>query len=108
LRRQGTRGLDAFTTAGHAGDCGRNQSAQFRCLLWHFRPRRAIESSVECLARSSHEERSAMLNRIVGLGTLFAIAFVVMLAIVFKDMFVWVLNNREKIWQGSLFDLSAN
>jgi hypothetical protein len=44
------------------------------------------------------EERSAMLNRIVAVGTLFVIAFVVMFAIVFKGMFIWMWNNPDKIW----------
>jgi hypothetical protein len=44
------------------------------------------------------EERSAMLNRIVGIGTLFVIAFVLMFGIVFKGMFIWMWNNPEKIW----------
>ena len=39
-----------------------------------------------------------MLNRIVAVGTVFVIAFVVMFGIVFKDMFVWMWNNPEKIW----------
>jgi hypothetical protein len=39
-----------------------------------------------------------MLNRIIGIATLFAVAFVLMFGIVFKDMFVWMWNNAEKIW----------
>jgi hypothetical protein len=31
-----------------------------------------------------------MLNRIVAVGTLFGI--------VFKDMFIWMWNNPDKIW----------
>jgi hypothetical protein len=44
------------------------------------------------------EERSAMMNRIVAVGTLFVIAFVIMFGVVFKDMFVWMLNNPDEIW----------
>jgi hypothetical protein len=39
-----------------------------------------------------------MLNRIVAVGTLFVIAFVIMFGVVFKDMFVWMWNNPDKIW----------
>jgi hypothetical protein len=49
-----------------------------------------------------------MMDKIIGIGILYVIAVVIMFVVVFEDMFVWVLNNREKIWQGSLFDLSAN
>ena len=49
-----------------------------------------------------------MLNRIVGLGTLFVIAFILMFGIVFKDMSIWMLNNPDKLWYESHFDLSAN
>jgi hypothetical protein len=44
------------------------------------------------------EERSAMMNRIVAVGTLFVIAFVIMFGVVFTDMFVWMLNNPDEIW----------
>jgi len=39
-----------------------------------------------------------MLNRIVGAGTLFVIAFVLMFGIVFKVMLLWMWNNPDKIW----------
>jgi hypothetical protein len=39
-----------------------------------------------------------MMNRILGLATLFVIAFGVMFGVVFKDMFVWMWNNPEKLW----------
>jgi hypothetical protein len=39
-----------------------------------------------------------MLKRIIGVGTLFAIAFAIMFGIVFEDMFVWMWNNPDKIW----------
>ena len=39
-----------------------------------------------------------MLNRIVAVGTLFVIAFVLMFGVVFKGMFIWMLNNPENIW----------
>ncbi len=39
-----------------------------------------------------------MLNRIVGIGTLFVIAFVIMFGVVFKDMLAWMWNNPDKIW----------
>jgi hypothetical protein len=58
----------------------------------------AITSPAEILAPVPREERSAMMNRIVGIGTLFVIAFVIMFGVVFKDMFVWMWNNPDKIW----------
>ena len=43
-----------------------------------------------------------MMNRTVAVGTLFVIAFVIMFSVVFKGMFIWMLNNPEKILVGVL------
>ena len=43
-------------------------------------------------------DRSTMLNRIVAFGTLFVIAFALMFGVVFRDMFVWMYNNPDKVW----------
>jgi len=39
-----------------------------------------------------------MMNRIVGVATLLVIAFIQIFGIVFKDMFIWMWNNPEKLW----------
>ena len=78
--------------------------AECSLALPHSRGHDGPEHSIYCgcpVGRRiirSQEECSAMMNRIVGIGTLFVIAFVVMFGIVFKDMFVWMWNNPDKIW----------
>jgi len=50
-----------------------------------------------------------MMNRIVGIGSLFVIAFILMFVIVFKDMFVWMWNNPDKLWCDSArYRVTAN
>ena len=39
-----------------------------------------------------------MMDKIIGIGILYVIAFVLMFVIVFRDMFVWMWNNPDKIW----------
>ena len=39
-----------------------------------------------------------MMDKIIGVVTLYVIAFVLMFVVVFKDMFVWMWNNPDKIW----------
>ncbi len=38
-----------------------------------------------------------MMDKIVGIVTLYLIAFVLMFIIVFREMFVWMWNNPDKI-----------
>ena len=39
-----------------------------------------------------------MMDKIIGIVTLYVIAFVLMFVIVFRDMFVWMWNNPDKVW----------
>jgi hypothetical protein len=39
-----------------------------------------------------------MMDKIIGIVTLYVIAFVLMFVVVFKDMFVWMWSNPDKIW----------
>ena len=39
-----------------------------------------------------------MMDKIIGIVTLYVIAFVLMFGFVFKDMFVWMYNNPDKVW----------
>ena len=39
-----------------------------------------------------------MIDKIIGIVTLYVIAFVLMFGFVFKDMFVWMYNNPDKVW----------
>jgi len=40
-----------------------------------------------------------MMDKIIGIVTLYVIAFVLMFVIVFRDMFVWMWHNPDKIWK---------
>ncbi len=44
------------------------------------------------------EEYSDMMDKIIGIVTLYVIAFVLMFVLVFRDMFVWMWHNPDKIW----------
>lgn len=44
------------------------------------------------------EEYIAMMDKIIGIVTLYAFAFVLMFIIVFREMFVWMWNNPDKVW----------
>jgi len=39
-----------------------------------------------------------MMDKIIGIVTLYVIAFVLMFVLVFRDMFVWMWHNPDKIW----------
>ena len=56
-------------------------------------PRRLI-----CSGYDLTEEYSAMMDKIIGIVTLYVIAFVIMFVVVFREMFVWMWNNPDKIW----------
>jgi hypothetical protein len=51
-----------------------------------------------CSGYDLAEEYSDMMDKIIGIVTLYVIAFVIMFVVVFRDMFVWMWNNPEKIW----------
>jgi hypothetical protein len=44
------------------------------------------------------EDYSDMMDKIIGIVTLYVVAFVLMFGFVFWDMFVWMWNNPDKIW----------
>ena len=50
-----------------------------------------------CRGYDLAEECSDMMDKIIGIVTLYVIAFVLMFVLVFKDMFVWMWNNPDKI-----------